>query len=139
VEPDELDPITDDELLYRRVSASASPQRYDPATGKLSDQAFAPRERMDTTGLSVSRARFRTAVEEAARGQPGKSYYVVVLRAGDLRAKGIRVEPTPLPDDPGHSELPDLNSASRKTDLTIERQRILVSLSLRVEGPFPGG
>lgn len=142
---DDLDSVADDELLYRRVSASAVPQQYDPAEGSLSDQAFAPHKIMDVTGLSISRAKFKS-LEEAALGRPGKSYYVAVLRAGDLRQRGIEVVPRPeLPDrqfDPAHAELPDLNAANRKGTLTLERQRILAEeLCLRVEGPFetPGG
>lgn len=136
----ELDPIADDEVLYRRVSASAVPQQYDPATGSLGDQAFAPHKIMDVSGLSISRAKFKS-LEEAALGRPGKSYFVAVLLAGDLRQRGIEVVPRPeLPDgqfDPAHAELPDLNAANRKEDITLERQRILAhELCLRVEGPF---
>jgi hypothetical protein len=101
---DELDPVADDELLYRRVSASAMSQQYDPATDRLSDQAFAPHKIMHVTGLSVSRAKFKS-LEEAALGRPGKSYFVATLRAGDLRKRGIEVVPRPeLPNgqcDPG--------------------------------------
>ena len=142
---DEPDTVADDELLYRRVSASAVPQQYDPATGRLSDQAFAPHKIMDGTGLSISRARFKS-LEEAALGRQGKSYFVAILRAGDLRKRGIEVVPQPnLPNgeyDPAHAELPDLNASNRKDDITLERQRILAQeLCLRVEGPFetPGG
>jgi hypothetical protein len=129
------EPIADDELLYRRVSAKAQPQRFDPATRQLSDQAFAPHKTEDATGLSVTRAKGKT-IEQAARGGPGKSYYVAILRAGDLRQRGIAVEPRPTPDDPGHAELPQLNSASRKESRTLELQRELVSLCLAVEGPY---
>jgi len=137
---DEPDPVANDELLYRRVPASVVPQQYDPATGSLSDQAFAPHKTRDVSGLSVSRAKFKSP-EEAARGRPGKSYFVAVLRAGDLRQRGIEVVPQPnLPDgqyDPAHAEWPYLNAANRKSDLTLERQRILAEeLCLRVEGPF---
>lgn len=121
----ELDPLADAELLYRRVSASAVPRQYDPATGILSDQAFAPHKKMDVTGLSVSRAKFKS-LEEAAQGRSGESYFVAVLRAGDLRQRGIEVVPRPeLPDgqyDSAHAELPDLNAANRKDDITLERQ-----------------
>lgn len=129
---DESEPIADDEVLYRRVPASTG--WYSPDSG-LKPEAFAPHKTNDATGLSISRKKHKT-VEEAARGQPGKSYYVVILRAGDLRKQGIAVEPRPLPGDPGHAELPELNSSNRKTSETLERQRILVSLRLGVEGPF---
>lgn len=129
---DESEPIADDEVLFRRVPASTG--WYSPETG-LKTEAFAPHKTDDSTGLSVSRNKYKT-VEEAARGRPGKSYYVVILRAGDLRKQGIAVEPRPLPGDPGHAELPELNSRNRKTSETLERQRILVRLSLGVAGPF---
>jgi hypothetical protein len=133
-----FEPIEDDELLYRRVPASTG--WYDAAKGVLSPQAFAPHKTRDSTGLSVSRAKYKSA-EGAGQGQSGKSYFVAVLRAGDLRQRGINVVPRPaLPDgqiDPSHAELPDLNSATRKQDITLERQRMLaVELIMRVEGPF---
>ena len=132
-----LDPIADDEFLYRRVPASAQPQRIDPVKREVNDQAFAPHKTQDVSGLSVSRAKYK-AIEEAGQGRPGKSYYVAVLRAGDLRQHGIVVEPRPRPEenDPGHAELPQLNAENYKDSDTLERQRILVSLCLRVEGPF---
>ena len=129
---DGSEPITDEEMLYRRVPASAG--WYSPESG-LKPEAFAPHKTLDTTGLSLSRAKYKSA-EDAAQGQPGKSYYVVVLRAADLREQGIAVEPQPLPGDPGHAELPGLNANNRKQDLTLERQRNLVNMALRVEGPF---
>jgi len=55
-----IEPIADDELLYRRVPAAAQPQRFNPATRELSDQAFAPHKTEDATGLSVSRAKIKS-------------------------------------------------------------------------------
>jgi hypothetical protein len=130
-----LDPIADDEFLYRRVPASAQPQLFDPLKQDLNDQAFAPHKTQDVSGLSVSRAKYK-AIEDAGQGRPGKSYFVAVLRAGDLRQHGIAIEPRPEVDDPGHAELPQLNAGNYKDSDTLERQRILVSLCLRVEGPF---
>ena len=76
--------------------------------------------------------------QEAALGQPGKSYYVAVLRAADLFQQGVQVVPRPnLPDDPGHAEFPDLTAQNRKTPEAQERMVLLKSLCLRVEGPFP--
>lgn len=124
--------ITDDELLYRRVPATT--QWYDPTTRVLNAQAFAPHKHRDATGLSVVRAKHRS-VEEAGTGRPGKVFYVAVLRAVDLRQNGIEVVQTP-PDDPAHAELPSLNAGNRREDETLERQRLLTELCLRVEGPF---
>lgn len=100
----------------------------------LSDQAFAPRKD-DTTGISVSRAEY-TSIEDASKGSSKHGYYVAVLRARDLRKYGIEVVPRPLPDDPSHSELPDLNYGNRKDERTLELQRVLVGLCLNVEGPY---
>jgi hypothetical protein len=132
------EPIEDDELLYRRVPASGG--WYDQTTGILKSEAFGPHKTQDISGLSVARAK-HSSIEKAARGRPGKIYFVAVLRAGDLRQRGIDVVPRPdLPNghrDPAHAELPGLNSAVRKTSQTLERQLILANeLSLRVEGPF---
>jgi len=130
-------PIADEELLFRRVPASMG--WYDPTTGVLSPEAFHPNKQRDATGISVSREKFKS-IEEAARGLPGKSYYVAVLCAGDLRRNGIEVVPRPETQagyDPAHAELPNLNASSYKADETLERQRVLVEeLCLRVKGPF---
>lgn len=133
-----FEPVEDDELLYRRILSS--PGWYDVFTGTLSDQAFAPHKQRDITGLFVSRAKYKT-IEAAAEGQPDKVYFIAVLRAGDLRERGIQVVPRPeLPNgqvDPAHAELPDLNAATRKADETLQRQRMLAEeLCLRVQGPF---
>ncbi len=128
------DPVADDELLYRRIPAST--QWYELASGFLKPESFAP-HKTNESGLSVSRAKY-VSIAEAARGRPGKSYYIAVLRAGDLRQAGIEVVPEPRPGDPGHAALPDLNSSNRKADETLQRQRLLTEqLCLRVEGPFP--
>lgn len=133
-----IQPIDDGELLYRRVPTSMD--WYDPMTGLLKSAAFGPHKTRDITGLSVFRKKYKS-IKEAASGQPGKSYFVAVLRAGDLRHRGIDVVPCPnLPDgqyDLAHAELPGLNSSNRKDGTTLENQRILATdLCLEVEGPF---
>jgi len=127
---DGIDPIADDELLYRRIPVS---MEWYSERG-LSDQAFAPRKD-DVTGISVSRAKY-TSVEHAAKGKSKYGYLVAVLCARDLKDNGIEALPRPLPNDPSHSELPDLNYGNRKDKRTQEWQRILVGLCLKVEGPF---
>ena len=132
----EPEPIADDELLYRRVSVLSG--WYDPAADELRAQAFAPHRANDTTGISVWRGKYKS-LEEAARGRPGKSYYVAILNAGEVRQAGIDVVPQPhLPSgyDPSHAELPNLNSSNRQATETLERQRVLVSLCRTIEGPY---
>ena len=134
---DKIESIADEELLYRRVPISTG--WYNPENESLSPEAFAPHKTNDITGLSVTREKYKS-IEEAAQGRPGKSYYVAVLRAGDLRKSGITVASLPdVPDgyDPGHAEIPGLNADNRKEDKTLERKLLLVELCLRVEGPFP--
>lgn len=134
---DKIEPIADEEVLYRRVPVSTG--WYDSESGSLKPQAFEPHKRNDITGLSISRKKYKS-IEEAARGRPGKSYYVAVLRAADLRKNEITIVPRPdVPGgyDPGHAEIPNLNAGNRKEARTIELQRILVELCLQVEGPFP--
>jgi hypothetical protein len=126
-----LDPIADDEILYRRVPANW----FDATSHRPLDQAFAPNKDRDITGLSLSRAKYKT-VQEAALGQPGKTYYVAVLRASDVKQIGMAIEPRPTPNDPGHSEFPDLRADNRKDGVTLERQQRLVELCLGIEGPF---
>ncbi len=131
---DGTEPIDDDELLYRRIPLPHFDESNDP---KPTPQAFKPR-RDDTTGLSVSRAKYKN-IEQVAQNSRGKQYYVAVLRAGDLRAHGILAEPKPKPpDDLGHAELPGLTYDHRKDDC-VEEWKVLLAeeLCLRVEGPFP--
>lgn len=140
---DELIPIDDDELLYRRISVRSG--WFDVNSRVLSPQAFHPYPH-DHSGISVFRARFRS-IESAAAGPSPDGYYVVVLQAGELRANGIRVEPQPDVDgecDVSHAELPDLNVAAKKSPEIIALKPVLVELAMRrpIEGPFgaaPGG
>lgn len=134
---DECDPITDDELLYRRIPVS---QGWYDSEKKLSPspKAFRPNEVRDKTGLSVFRAKYVT-MTELTQNPSGKQYYIAVLRAGDLREHGIDVIPKPNPSSlPGHAELPSLRADNRKNDDAEETQLLLAQkLCLRVEGPYP--
>lgn len=124
--------IGDDELLFRRIPAS---MRWVVA-GTLSPEAFRARPD-DLTGISLSREKFNS-IQGAAQGPSSQGYFVAVLRAGDLRSKGIEPSPAPLPGDPGHAEIGSLTYANRKSDSAIEQRNLLAGLCIRVEGPFPG-
>ncbi len=74
---------------------------------------------------------------QAATGMPGKTYYVALLKAGDLQAHGIKVLPTPEQGEPGHVSIPVLNYADRKTDSVKEMARLIAThLCPHVVGPF---
>jgi hypothetical protein len=128
---DGSEPVADDELLYRRIPVSQGWYKE----GRLSPEAFDPREG-ELTGISVYRDKYKS-LQEVAKGKSRRGYYVAVLRAGDLRERGIEVVQRPKPDDPGHAELPDLTCHNRLTTETLERKHHLTELCLRVEGPFP--
>lgn len=81
----EYEPISDDEIIYRRVPVSMG---WVDNHGVWPD-AFEPRAD-DRTGLSVYRARF-VALEDAAKGLSKRGYYVLEMRAGDLRLAGIDI------------------------------------------------
>ena len=129
-----LELIDDDEVLFRRVPVSTGwyhPEEEPP----VEPEAFRPNKN-DATGVSLSRARY-TPIEEAASGRPGKSYYVAVLRAGDIRAAGMEVVARPLEGSLGHAEITSLTHDSRRSRQAIEWRYFLAHrLCLRVEGPF---
>jgi len=133
---DQREPVEDDETLYRCVPAR--PDYYDPAQQpSLAPQAFRP-VRSDVTGLSLCRAKFVTPAQAAAALRD-PSYFVAVVRAGDLRKHGIEVVPAPLESGPpGHTEIPALRYETRRCDLQEGWQRLLAQVLCReVLGPFP--
>ena len=130
--PAEYEPIEDDEILYRRVPVSmkwVTPDGVKP-------EAFQATHR-DTTGISVSRARFRT-VEETAKGSSKGGYYVLALRAGALRDAGIVVVPRPIDESPGHSEVTSLAYQEPEPNVAMAQRKLLADeLVLNIYGPFP--
>ena len=68
----------------------------------VSSDAFKPRPD-DKTGLSVYRAKF-LSVEDAAKGPSKYGYYVLAMRAEDLRAEGVEIVSRPQDELPGHAE-----------------------------------
>ncbi|HVW39528.1 MAG TPA: hypothetical protein VHB99_19555, partial [Pirellulales bacterium] len=84
----------------------------------VSAEAFAPRKG-DLSGLSVFRAKF-LPLEEAARGASKQGYYVLELRAGDLRAAGIEILPAPIADKACHAEIPAFKYERPESDSSLE-------------------
>ena len=134
---DGTEPIADDELLFRRIPPKTN--WYNPAKSPKPDhRAFGPQEN-DETGLSLDRQKYNDTPQEAARKGRGAQYYIAVLRAGDIRARGLRVEPRPRPADPGHAEISDLTYECKKTTESLNAQQTLAAeLCLEVLGPVPG-
>jgi hypothetical protein len=125
-----MEPVADDELLYRRIPVSMG--WYDDSG--VSPEAFDPR-RNETTGISLFRAKYKS-LSHAGKGKSKRGYYVAVLRARDIRSIGIDVVPRPLPDDSGHAELPELTCENRLSPKAQERKIRLSGLCIRVAGPF---
>lgn len=129
--PGEDEPISDDETLYRRVPVSQGWIKG----GKVMPEAFQPR-RDDTTGLSIFRAKYRT-LEEVAKGKSKSGYFVLEMRAGELRAAGLEVVPKVDDEVPGHAEIPSLAFQLPEPDLSLaQRQRLADALVLQIHGPF---
>jgi len=130
-----VEPIGDDEVLYRRIPVSTA--WY--ADKVIYGDAFQPRKD-EHTGISLFRDKFRT-VEEVAKGKAKQGYYVASLRVSDLRRAGIIVEPRPdTPEgwDNAHVEIPGLNAGNRQTNEAEELQSQLaeIAMILPVAGKF---
>lgn len=129
------EPVSDDKIVYRRIPLDWCVQ------GIVKIEAFKP-GKLDTTGLSVSRAKYKD-IADAARNSRGKQYFVAVLKVGSLRENGIEVVPRPgdpnSPEyDPSHAELPQLTYEQRHSNESLEFMEMLAtSLCRDVKGPYP--
>lgn len=136
---DLTEPIADDEVVLRRIPVKTGWVDASIADDPVSLEAFRP-NRKDSTGISLTRRKFRTASEDAASGRSPHGYFVAVLRVGDLRAAGVEVVPTPSANNPGHCEVPQLRAEIRDSDEAYGIASVIASeLIVEVEGPFPGG
>src|SRR5665213_1704857 len=132
---DGTEPIEDHEILYRRIPVSR--KFYSPTTKQLSPGAFEPHKKNDDTGLSIVRAKYCSAVEDAAAGPSKSGYWIASLCAGALRAKGIEVCPRPIDENKGHAEITSLTNANCDSDLSQEMMlKLATELCIDVQGPF---
>lgn len=137
---DGTEPIADDEIVYRRILDN--PQYYtsdDPP--RVHWLVFRPIEK-DVNGLSVWRAKYKTAREAAIENaRPGKRYYVAGLLVSNLRAAPfhVHVEPSVEEGGIGHASLTNLNSAAYRTHKDRLRElaeQIARELCGAIHGPF---
>lgn len=76
-------------------------------------------------------------VEDAAKGPSKKGYYVLTLRAGELRAARIEIVPKPQDDVPAHAEIPSLAYQQPESDMSVQHCRLLADqLVAAIYGPF---
>lgn len=132
------EPITNDEVLYRRVSERSG--WYDPSSASpVAWVAFRPNAQ-DVRGLSVWRARYKSPHEAAAfNARPGHRYYILALSAGCLRAMGVEVEPSPEDGGPGHASLVNLSASAYRADKDGVRElasRLAAEAIQAVQGPL---
>ena len=131
---DGTEPIDDDEILYRRIPVSRN--FYSAATKELSPGAFEPHIKNDDTGLSITRAKYRS-IEDAARGLSKSGYWIARFRAGDLRAHGIELSPRPTDEDKGHSEITSLTNKNYESKQSQDMMlKLATELCLGVQGPY---
>jgi hypothetical protein len=98
------DEIGDDETLLRHIPGGSWWQAPGP---RITSANFQLRHDRNETGASVTR-RHITSAERLlvlVGGCSEKGSRVAFVRAGDVRALGLRVVPKPLDNDPGHAEI----------------------------------
>ena len=138
MEPHE--PVQPEEILLRRVPEAHMGDGQSPWPLAM---AFAPRSNGDEDGLSVYRKIFHTPQHAADfRTKSTSKSWVAELRAADVFALGLTVEPLPLgptselPSQPGHAVLRELNSTNRKTKRAEECKQQLLAAVIAVTGPY---
>ena len=99
-----MDPIADDEVLLRHIPGGTLWQAPGP---RITSANFQLRHDRNETGVSVTRLKFTSPQRllELVGGNPERGSRVASVRAGEVRALGLRVVAKPLPDDPGHAEI----------------------------------
>lgn len=126
---DQHDPIEDDEFLLRRVLREYVDTNL---AQPVQREGFRP-TKDDVDGISVFRERFVAPSVVATAGRRGPTgYYVVRLRARDIRALGLSVRPNVMDNQlPGHSLIPEINHPASRNDseTSKELQRKLAKLA----------
>jgi hypothetical protein len=99
-----VEAVGDDEVLLRHIPGGTLWQAPGP---RITSANFQLRHDRNETGVSVTRLVITTPERllELVGGRPEHGSRVASVRAGAVRALGLRVVPKPLPDDPGHAEI----------------------------------
>jgi hypothetical protein len=118
--------------------------------------AFAPRmpskkkpdDTGDSDGLSVYRAAFHSpeAIARELRTGGSRPAWVAELKASDIIALGITLQPDPLDAEehpkgipqPGHALIPEINVAQAESTRVLELKRKLAGLAntATIHGPY---
>jgi len=99
-----MDDVTDDEYLLRHIPGGTLWQAPGP---RITSANFQLRHDRDETGVSVTRSQITSPSRllEFVGGSIQHGSRIAAVRAGDVRAMGLRVVPKPLPEDAGHAEI----------------------------------
>jgi hypothetical protein len=99
-----MDEVADDEYLLRHIPSGTLWQAPGP---RITSANFHLRHERGETGVSVTRWKITTPQRLleviGASVEPGSR--VACVRAGPVRALGLRVVPKPLETDAGHAEI----------------------------------
>ncbi|MBY0230387.1 MAG: hypothetical protein K2W96_13975 [Gemmataceae bacterium] len=98
------DEIAADEIILRHVPPGTLWQAPGP---RITSMNFRLRPDKGETGVSVTRQGITSAerLMVVVGGDAAAGSLVGAAKVGDVRDLGFEVEPVPLPDDPGHSEI----------------------------------
>ncbi len=99
-----MDDIADDEYLLRHIPGGTLWQAPGP---RITSANFQLRHDRSETGVSVTRFNITTPERllELVGGGVEKGSRIASVRAGDVRALGLKVVPKPLAEDAGHAEI----------------------------------
>src|ERR1700730_11417887 len=99
-----MDEIGDDEFLLRHIPGGTLWQAPGP---RITSANFQLRHDRNETGVSVTRLNITSPQQllQLVGGTVEQGSRFASVRAGDVRALGLRVIPKPLADDPGHAEI----------------------------------
>jgi len=122
-----LEPVDDAEDVLRRVPQAWYPNERGEPQPRI--DTFLPTS-ADLTGLSLSRAKYRS-IESAARGSdPSKVYHVASLQVSKVRSarldgvsQALEVTADPQPGDDGHTQIPLLYRRDYDSD-PVKKTRI---------------
>ncbi len=84
----------------------------------------------DTDGISINRASLTDAVTASRRPDTGEHVPLAEFAAADVYRTGLSVRCAPLPEDPSHAVIPELNSVDRR-DREKEQKMEEWALALR--------
>jgi hypothetical protein len=99
-----MDDIADDEYLLRHIPGGTLWQAPGP---RITSANFQLRHDRNETGVSVTRLKTTTPERllELVGGSLEKGSHVASIRAGNVRALGLKVVAKPLAEDAGHAEI----------------------------------